>query len=378
MRYSRLLANVGVGLVGMTAATPAAAAVPHTVGPGESLWSIAAANNFTTRSMAAANGLSPDSHVILGGTIQIPSEPEAAAALAATTAPAATPPSTSTPATSTAGGGTHTVQPGESLGAIAARTGTSVAALAAANGLDPAGTLLSGSAIKLQGAGSSTAAPQITTTPASMSAPKPLGSYTVRAGESLASIAGRTGASVAQVAAANGLDPARPLLTGTVLKLPGAGQAASSGPAPAKTVVPAAAPYPSAGRISADEVKQVASGHGIAPSLAAAIGWQESGFNNAMVSSANARGVMQILPGTWQWVQDNLARERLDPSSPRDNVQAGSLYLAQLARDTGGDIPTAVASYYQGLSSVRKNGMFPETERYVANVLALQRRFEGQ
>lgn len=378
MRYLRLLTIIPVGLVGMTA-TPAAAHVPHTVGPGDSLWSIAAAHNFTTRSMAAANGLSPDSLVVLGSTINIPSEPEAAAALAAAAPPATTPAPAASGAVRTASGG-HTVQPGETLGAIAARTGTTVPALAAANGLDPAGTLLSGSVITLQGSGSSAAAPQVTTTPASMSAPKPLGSYTVRAGESLASIAGRSGASVAQVAAANGLDPARPLLTGTVLKLPGAGQATASAlaPTPAKTVVPAAAPYPSAGRISADEVKRVASGHGIPPSLAAAIGWQESGFNNGVVSSANARGVMQILPGTWQWVQDNLARERLDPSSPRDNVQAGSLYLAQLARDTGGDLPTAVASYYQGLSSVRKNGMFPETERYVANVLALQRRFEGQ
>jgi len=374
LRYSRLFANVGVGLVGLTAATPASAAVPHTVGPGESLWSIAAANNFTTRSMAAANGLGPDSHVILGSTIQIPSEPEAAAALAAQATPAT---GTATPA-SVSGAGTHTVAPGESLGAIAARSGTSVAALAAANGLDPAAYLLSGTVLRLQGSGGSSAAAPTATPAASTAAPKPLGSYTVRAGESLGSIAASSGASVAQVAAANGLDPSRPLPIGTVLKLPGASSPSASGPAPAKTVVPAAAPYASAGRISAGEVKQVASGHGIPPSLAAAVGWQESGFNNGVVSSANARGVMQILPGTWQWVQDNLARERLDPSSPRDNVQAGSLYLAQLARDTGGDLPTAVASYYQGLSSVRKDGMFPETERYVANVLALQRRFADE
>ena len=34
-------------------ATQASAAVPHTVLPGETLWSIAAANNFTTDSLAA-------------------------------------------------------------------------------------------------------------------------------------------------------------------------------------------------------------------------------------------------------------------------------------------------------------------------------------
>ena len=109
----------------------------------------------------------------------------------------------------------------------------------------------------------------------------------------------------------------------------------------------------------------------------AAIAWQESGNNNAMVSSANARGIMQVMPGTWSWVQSNLASTQLNPSSPADNVHAGSLYLGQLLRDTGGDPAMAAAGYYQGLSSVRRIGMLPETRRYVANVLALRSRFGG-
>ena len=47
-------------------AAPAAAAVPHVVQPGETLWSIAAANNLTTRTVAAFNGLSEDAQVVLG------------------------------------------------------------------------------------------------------------------------------------------------------------------------------------------------------------------------------------------------------------------------------------------------------------------------
>jgi soluble lytic murein transglycosylase-like protein len=86
---------------------------------------------------------------------------------------------------------------------------------------------------------------------------------------------------------------------------------------------------------------------------------------------------MQILPGTWDWVQANLSRTPLDPNSPSDNVKAGSLYLGQLLRDTGGDPEQAAAAYYQGLSSVRRIGMLPETRRYVANVMALRSRFGG-
>jgi N-acetylmuramoyl-L-alanine amidase len=96
-----------------------------------------------------------------------------------------------------------------------------------------------------------------------------------------------------------------------------------------------------------------------------------------MVSSANARGVMQVMPGTWDWVQRNLASRQLDPSSATDNVHAGTLYLRQLLRESGGDPAIAAAGYYQGPASVRKIGMLPETQRYVQNVLALRSRFGG-
>ena len=62
----------------LVVAAPASAGVAHVVQPGETLWSIAAANNFTTRALAAANGLSENSSVVLGKTITIPSVAEAA------------------------------------------------------------------------------------------------------------------------------------------------------------------------------------------------------------------------------------------------------------------------------------------------------------
>ena len=65
MRPSRLLGCL-ILVVPLAAAAPAAAAVPHVVGPGDTLWSIAAAHNLTTRTVAAYNGLSPESAVVLG------------------------------------------------------------------------------------------------------------------------------------------------------------------------------------------------------------------------------------------------------------------------------------------------------------------------
>ena len=122
-------------------------------------------------------------------------------------------------------------------------------------------------------------------------------------------------------------------------------------------------------------MQSVAAEYGVSPSLAAAIAWQESGFNNAMVSSANARGVMQVMPGTWDYVQQNLAQRQLDPNSATDNVHAGVIYLRRLLDETGGDEGTAIAGYYQGLGSVRERGLYDDTSRYVENVQALRGRF---
>jgi soluble lytic murein transglycosylase-like protein len=294
----------------------ASAAVPHVVQPGETLWSIAAANNFTTRALAAYNGLSETSNVVLGSTIQLPTVGEAAAAMQA-------------------------------------------------RGIVPAP----------QPAAAPAAAEPATAT----GAPPPLGGYTVRVGDNLTRIAAQVGLPMQQIAAMNGLDPAKFLLAGTVIKLPtGApAPAGASAPAPPATIVPAAAPAATPGRVSAGDIQSIAAANGVPGSLAAAIAWQESGFNNAMVSSANARGVMQVMPGTWDWVQQNLAKRRLDPASAHDNVHAGVLYLGRLLSMTGGDPAMAAAGYYQGLASVRRMGMLPETERYVANVMALRGRFGG-
>ena len=95
-----------------------------------------------------------------------------------------------------------------------------------------------------------------------------------------------------------------------------------------------------------------------------------------MVSSANARGVMQVMPGTWDYVQQNLAGgQQLDPNSATDNIHAGVMYLKRLITDAGGDENAAIAGYYQGLASVRERGMYDDTQQYVNNVQALRPRF---
>jgi LysM repeat protein len=348
--------------LGLTA--PASAEVAHTVQPGETLWSIAAANNLTTRTVAAYNGLSEDAQVVLGSTIRVPTVAEGSAALQNAGLAGS-----GTAAAAPASGGGYTIQPGDTLSGIAARAGVSVADLAAANGLDPNGIIVAGNSLSVAGG--------VAPAPAG-AAPAVQGAYTVRPGDTLSGLAAGAGVSVADMAAMNGLDPDGILVAGTPIKLPSGAPAPvhASEPAPAP-VVPQASPDPTPTTLGAADIQGVAAQYGVSPSLAAAIAWQESGFNNAMVSGANARGVMQVMPGTWDYVQQNLAQRPLNPDSATDNVHAGVMYLKQLLNQTGGDENTAIAGYYQGLSSVENRGMFDDTKRYVANVQALRSRFGG-
>ncbi|HEY2637613.1 MAG TPA: transglycosylase SLT domain-containing protein [Solirubrobacteraceae bacterium] len=304
-------------LAGAALATPATAAVPHTVMPGETLWSIATADGFDPSTIAAYNGMSEASPVVLGATVQIPASWEATM----------TPGVTSTPTTS------------------ASTTATTTAA-------------------------------------SSTGAPPPMGGYLVQPGDTLSGLAARSGVSLAQMAAINGLPADAHIIAGTGLKLP-TGSPVPTTPATTQSVstpvtpaAPAAAPHATPTTMDSSQIGSIASANGVSPSLTAAVAWQESGFNNSEVSSTGARGVMQVMPGTWDWVEQNLAGP-LDPNSASDNVRAGSLYLGRLLRDTGGDVRKAVAGYYQGLGSVQRDGPYTDTQRYVDNVLALQGRFGG-
>jgi soluble lytic murein transglycosylase-like protein len=208
------------------------------------------------------------------------------------------------------------------------------------------------------------------------------GSYVVQPGDTLSQIATRAGMSIEGLAALNGIDPSAPLLSGVVLRLsegsPERPAVAEQGQ-PSTAVAAGEAPLPTEESVSPSEVGQIASEHGVPPSLAEAIAEQESGFNNGLTSNANARGEMQILPETWSFINQNLAGPPpLAPASAASNVRGGVLLLQWLLNESEGDPARAAAGYYQGLQSVRQQGELPETEQYVNSVLALQGRFAGE
>ncbi len=280
---------------------------------------------------------------------------------------------------------THVIAAGESLSSIATTDGLTLQQLAAANGLSPGAQLVAGATIQIppQAAPAGQYAAPTTASGGDHNTNHPAvtaSSYVVAPGDTLSAIAAGAGVSVATLAAANGLDPGGVLLSGSVLRIPGASSETASTPSVSQPSVSGAAggpPYPSNEHLTGSQIAQIAAANGVPASLAEAIAWQESGFNNDVVSNANARGVMQIIPSTWDWIGQNLAPQPpLASASALDNVRGGVLLLHSLLASTG-DPALAVAAYYQGLGSVRRIGVLPATQRYVNDVTALAHRFGG-
>jgi LysM repeat protein len=184
--------------------------------------------------------------------------------------------------------------------------------------------------------------------------------YVVRPGDSLTAIARLHKTTLSTIVHLNKLNPAKPLLIGTHLRLPAA--------VAAPTAVSAS--DASAVRASLD----VWAGHyGIDPKLARALAWMESGFNNGVVSSAGAQGVLQLLPSTWDYVETVLIGHRVQHDAD-GNVEVGLAYLRHLLDAFGGDERLALAAWYQGERSVKARGPIAVSETFVANVLALRQR----
>jgi LAS superfamily LD-carboxypeptidase LdcB len=91
----------GLALWPFALASTAYAEAAHVVAPGETLWSIAAANNLTTRTVAVFNGLPEEAQLLAGETIEVPTVDEGAAALASSGYTTSAPSSATTSMTST-------------------------------------------------------------------------------------------------------------------------------------------------------------------------------------------------------------------------------------------------------------------------------------
>jgi soluble lytic murein transglycosylase-like protein len=142
-------------------------------------------------------------------------------------------------------------------------------------------------------------------------------------------------------------------------------QRAPSGPPLPKTLM---------GRLEQYEsiIQRASEKYNIDPALIKAVITQESYANPRVVSSAGAKGLMQLMDGT---ARDLGVRNSFDPEQ---NIMGGTRYLRWMLDRYKGDLNLALAAYNAGPGNVDKfKGIppFRETQNYVRRVQELVRNF---
>jgi soluble lytic murein transglycosylase len=129
-----------------------------------------------------------------------------------------------------------------------------------------------------------------------------------------------------------------------------------------------------------DIIRQQARDKNLDPGLIAAVIYGESKFRN-QTSDAGAKGLMQILPETAEFVareSGGTEFERGDLADPQINISYGCWYLRYLLDRYDGNTVAAVAAYNAGHARVDRWGgadltvediRFAETEEYTREVL---------
>jgi soluble lytic murein transglycosylase-like protein len=149
-----------------------------------------------------------------------------------------------------------------------------------------------------------------------------------------------------------------------------AGQQNQRGSRSARSTLQAFRAESSSGHPVEKSVQQAAAKYNLSPELIRGVIRAESNFQVDAVSSAGARGLMQLMPET--------SRELgvTNPFDIQQNIDGGARYLRQMLDRFGGDLKRALAAYNAGPGAVEQfNGDVPysETRQYVQRVL----RFAG-
>lgn len=265
------------------------------------------------------------------------------------------------------------VRAGETLTSISREHGVSIQRLVELNGIANPSRIYAGQRLRLEGAAAEQPTPAAPAAPVT-AAPAPR-THAVRAGEHLTGIARHYGVSIAEIVAANGIANASRIYAGQQLSIPGAATPATA-TAPTAPAMPASmaelvARRAAVGGVIAEEARRF----GVAPAFALAVAWQESGWQQDVVSSAGAIGVMQLMPATADWVGQAMLGTAVDPRDLRQNVRAGVQLLAYYLDRYAGDRTKVLAAYYQGQAAVDRHGIYAVSRPYIASIAALEALF---
>jgi LysM repeat protein len=327
----------------------------YTVQPGDTLSAIADRLGTTIDALATANNLASPYLITAGQSLAVPGGTQ----VADNTSTASTTVDTTQASLSSA---TYAVQMGDTLSAIAANQGVTLEALAAANNLSSPYLLTVGQQLVVPGGAATVEAVATTDSSAVGTTTASASTYLVQSGDTLSGIADRLGVSLDALTAANSSINPSALQVGQTLSIPAGAALVEQSSAIDQSDV---------GTILTEQ----AQADGLDVGLVKAIAWQESGWQ-MVTASDGGMGIMQLMPDSVDWVSATLLGTPIDPYNAADNVKAGVTMLSYYM-NVFGDETRAIAAYHQGMASLQAVGILPETQGYVANVLALQQQFDS-
>lgn len=201
--------------------------------------------------------------------------------------------------------------------------------------------------------------------------------YVVKKGDTLTDIARKSGVTLDALVSANQIDPNKFIQIGQNLVIPASHSpnVATSGIVSNRGTLPSDLPKNSSRWALRPAFQRAAKQYGVPAGILEAMAWNESGWQNGVVSSTGALGIGQLMPDTVTFVNGNLVSKPLDPKTNEGNIKMSASYLHYLINQNKGDYRMALASYYQGQKSIQQHGMYNDTKQYVATVLALDNRY---
>lgn len=134
--------------------------------------------------------------------------------------------------------------------------------------------------------------------------------------------------------------------------------------------------------------------HNLDPYLVAGLIYSESKFKATAQSPTGARGIMQMMPQTADWVAEQLREDQFrlnDLDNPEVGIRFGTWYFASVKKEFANNEILALAAYNGGRGNVRQwmsqygwksdfrsieQIPFKETREYVGRVLASKKRYQ--
>ena len=304
----------------MLTVTVLAAEPTVVVQPGDTLTGIAGRHGVSVGRLADLNDLADPNRIFVGQRLRVAGRGSRGSDQRAASAQRKT---------------IHVVSSGSTLWGIAGHYGVSVSSIAAANQIANPSRIFAGQRLVIPGAKPPAPGHAPQASAGHQASPPPQrGSrvHVVSSGSTLWGIAGLYGVSVSSIVAANHIANPSRIFAGQRLVIPGAKPPAPGHAPQAKMSSRMAAVVADRESIRSIIVRE-ANRHGVPRKLALAVAWQESGWQQGVVSHAGAVGVMQLMPATAEWVGQTMLRRPVRIADARSNISAGIRLLVTTSFD---------------------------------------------